>query len=234
MESLNVNPIQAYQPLSSTMSTWGLGAGLDGCADNGIYFGFTFFRHKYKQETNFIRTEANAYGRDFIHRNQNSMFLIDFGYRTETGLTLAASFGITNSNHWVEVWQVYADGSRSIGPELYTNGYYKATNSRLPLGAKVEFNVFKNIVRLNARVIYNWDFIKTITGENYSFTLEDPTEGKDPTFAYLPKDYVKFVQDINANNTAPFLNNENSIFTDQLLKLNVFASIVISIPFINE
>lgn len=229
MESIGVNAHQPYKALSPSVMTFGLGGGVCYSEPGMAYFNFHLSTSNFSQESNYRRTTATEYGRDFVYRGKYSQFLLESGYTTEQGHVFGGGFGILLNSYRVEVWQVYADGSRSMGTEYYTNSYYTSSQSLLGLSGFFELNLYKEIVKLNFRAVYHWDFINAITSFETSQKFYN-WHAVDPLFDSMPLDYGRFVNAVNANNISELSNSENHITTQGLTKFTLIAGLVVEIP----
>jgi hypothetical protein len=232
MQTIGVNATQPYAELSSTVvRPMGLGFGICYSEPGMAYVNVHFSSSNFQQESNYRRSEATQYGRDFVFRTNSKLYLLESGYCFDNGFVLGGGLSILLNNYRVEVWQVYTDGSRSLGKEYYTNGYYSNSNSLIGLNAFSEINIYKNMVKLNFRAVYHWNFVAALIGD-------DPTSGSrmtnwyanDPLIGMLPLDYGRFVNAVNTYDINELSNNSSYVNIEKLTRFTIFAGLVFDIP----
>ncbi len=156
-----------------------------GIAGEGLHAAFSFSQATFKQQLALIR--QSGYGRQFDWLEKRTELMIDIGYGTKKA-SLFAILGSNFGNHTMASYQVYPDGTLSIGNEFTFNGLYKGFDAGLNYGLGGQFR-FNKRFSLDLRYFISSD---KLIGEPDEFVAyADNTFSRVPGTNQLPQDYTK-------------------------------------------
>lgn len=157
----------------------------------GLYVGFGWNRNVFRQSKELIRN--SGYGRRFDWQENRNDFLIDMGYGSEK-FSIFATGGSNISKYSISSYQVYPDGSISIGSEFNNNGLFKGDDAGFLYGLGAQFRIKQRLV-LELRYYAATD--KFFGGPDEFLAYADNSFSRTPGTSQYPADYT---QPLNLNN----------------------------------
>lgn len=156
-----------------------------GFSGDDFYTAFAWHTASFKQELELKR--QSGYGRKFVWLENRNELMIDIGYgskKVNVFGTIGANFG----NHTMASYQIYPDGTLSIGNEFTFNGLYKGFDAGMNYGLGFQYKFNK---RINAEMRFYLSSDKLIGEPDEFVAYADNSFSRVPGTNQLPQDYTK-------------------------------------------
>ena len=209
------------EPFSGSMSGLGWMIGAEGNA-NKLAFAFEMDLVKLSQTRTSLFT--TNWGRELVFEFDDFTFDAMMGAGEKA--KIMGVFGGTFRNVAMNSYQVYPDGSRSIGSEYYFNGRYRGFQAGLNVGAAFSLNLTK-FAALRLKAVWQSDLLNFTPPEDaYLTALGDPKKVV-LTSEYLPKDFGQYISDVNQG----IYDFEENVIPTLFYGLQLSGALVVRIPY---
>lgn len=161
-----------------------------GVATKGVMLGASFFPYRFKQERLVMR--ESGYGRKFVWSEKRNEWMIDFGYGGKL-FDAFGSIGANFNNYKMLSYQIYPNGTESLGTYYGFNGLFTQFDAGLSYGLGVKVKAIKYIA-FEFRYIYasdNFPFEKNELQVGVEPALSDNAMPRIPGTSQYPADYTK-------------------------------------------
>lgn len=157
----------------------------------------------------------NNTGNDFNVEFYSHDILFEAGYQIKGLFFIHGTFGFMFRHTNMEVWQIYQDGSRSMGSEYVFPGFYQADPISIELGGSFGFRAWHFFFPI--RITYGLPFIGSdLTLYDYNSNSLFPAD--------FPRDFQVWL------NSYGVINESNTIKEDDFMGLRLSFGVEFMIP----